>query len=199
MEVEVDKSNLISAHKLLLAGSSEVFRANFFGLMKMAGDFMVVKETTKEAFATLVDFIYWPLGKEAFSLKHITSLEQLCDIIEISERYQVQDLVQIAKETIQAFEITKENVIASATLAKRYGAFDGVEEMFNKKNLEFLEKTMKSANDVFSLMADTDADFPEHEMMVLRRLGKMMKERMKERMECRGTGEENSIILISLS
>ena len=142
--VEADKSNLISAHKLLLAGSSEVFRANFFGLMKMAGEFMVVKETTKEAFATLVDFIYWPLGKEAFSLEHITSLEQLCDIIEISERYQVQDLVQIAKETMQAFEITKENVIASATLAKRYKAFDGVEEILNNKNLEFLDKTMKS-------------------------------------------------------
>ena len=43
IDLEVDKNNLLGAHKLLLAGSSEVFRANFFGLMKMNGEVMVVK------------------------------------------------------------------------------------------------------------------------------------------------------------
>ena len=177
-EVDVDKSDLIGAHKLLLAGSSEVFRANFFGLLKMTGEVMVVKETTEEAFATLVNFIYCPGGKEAFSLKHTTSLAELCDIIEISERYQVQDLVQIAKDAILAFEITRKNVIASATIAKKYNVFEGIEEMLNNKNLDFLEKTMKSANDVFALMAETDLDNPENEMLVLQSLAKMMQGRV---------------------
>ena len=35
-EEEVDKTNMIGAHKLLLAGASPVFRANFFGPMRMA-------------------------------------------------------------------------------------------------------------------------------------------------------------------
>ena len=148
IDLEVDKNNLIGAHKLLLAGSSEVFRANFFGLMKMNGEVMVVKETTKEAFATLINFIYWPLGKEIFSLKHITNLEELCDIVEISERYQVPDLVQIAKEAIQTFEITEKNVIFSATVAEKYKVFEGIEEILNNKNMEVLERTMKSAGDV---------------------------------------------------
>ena len=145
---EYDQATMIGAHKLLLAAVSPVFRANFFGPMKMEGELMVVRETTVEAFATLINFIYWPLGKEIFSLKHITNLEELCDIVEISERYQVPDLVQIAKEAIQTFEITEKNVIFSATVAEKYKVFDGIEEILNNKNMEVLERTMKSAGDV---------------------------------------------------
>ena len=72
MEGEGDKTRMIGAHKLLLAGTSPVFRANFFGPMKMTGEVMVVKETTLEAFNTLINFIYWPLGKAIFSLGHLT-------------------------------------------------------------------------------------------------------------------------------
>ena len=145
---ECDQATMIGAHKLLLAAVSPVFRANFFGPMKMEGELMVVRETTVEAFATLINFIYWPLGKEIFSLKHITNLEELCDIVEISERYQVPDLVQIAKEAIQTFEITEKNVIFSATVAEKYKVFEGIEEILNNKNMEVLERTMKSAGDV---------------------------------------------------
>ena len=81
-------------------------------------------------------------------MKHITNLEELCDIVEISERYQVPDLVQIAKEGIQTFEITEKNVIFSATVAEKYKVFEGIEEILNNKNMEVLERTMKSAGDV---------------------------------------------------
>ena len=50
--------------------------------------------------------------------------------------------------------------------------------MLNNKNLDFLEKTMKSANDVFALMAETDLDNPENEMLVLQSLAKMMQGRV---------------------
>ena len=53
-----DKTKMIGAHKLLLAGTSPVFQANFYGGMKMNGEVMVVKETTLEAFTTLLDLIY---------------------------------------------------------------------------------------------------------------------------------------------
>ena len=41
-ELEDNKTDLIPAHKIFLAGASPVFRANFFGLMKMTGEVMVV-------------------------------------------------------------------------------------------------------------------------------------------------------------
>ena len=177
MEGEDDKIDLIGAHKLLLAGTSPVFRANFFGLLKMTGEVMVVKETTLEAFTTLINFIYWPPGKAPFSLGHIANLEELCDIIEISERYQILDLVQVAKKAIQGLEITKKNLIISATVADKYKYFDGVQEMLVNKNLNFLDRTMKTASDVISFMDETNNDHPENGLKLLFDLLKMKEER----------------------
>ena len=44
----------IRAHKFLLAGSSPVFRAQFFGPMKDTGEVLEVKDTTAGAFGTMV-------------------------------------------------------------------------------------------------------------------------------------------------
>merc|ERR1712105_518276 len=103
----------------------------------MTGEVMVVKETTKEAFSTLIDFIYWPPGKPPFSLKHITCFEELCNIVEISERYQIMDLKQLAKEAIQNLEVTAKDVITVATAADRYKAFEDIQKMLTNKNLAF--------------------------------------------------------------
>ena len=111
---EADKTNMIAGHKLLLAGASPVFRANFFGPLRMVGEVMVVKETTVEAFAALIDFIYWPPGKETFALKNITSFEQLCEIVEISERYQVLELRRMAIEALENMPITSSWMLTNA-------------------------------------------------------------------------------------
>ena len=163
-----DKTKMIRAHKMLLAGTSPVFKANFFGPMKMTGEVMVVRETTIEAFTTLIDFIYWPPGKAEFSLKHITCFEELCNIVEISERYQIMDLKQVAKEAIQDLEVTAKNVIIAASIADKYRAFEDIQQMLINKNLAYLERTMKSANDVISFMIETKNNFPENgvEMLV---------------------------------
>ena len=42
------------AHKLLLSGNSPVFRKMFFGSMKETGEVIGVKETTPEAFTTMM-------------------------------------------------------------------------------------------------------------------------------------------------
>ena len=47
----------IRAHSQLLAGSSPVFRAQFFGPMQEAGKVVEVKDTTSEAFGTMMGYI----------------------------------------------------------------------------------------------------------------------------------------------
>ena len=47
----------IGAHRLLLAGVSPVFRRMFFGPMKETDEVVEVKETTPEAFSTMIDYI----------------------------------------------------------------------------------------------------------------------------------------------
>ena len=153
---------MVGAHKLLLAGASPVFRANFFGPMRMVGEVMVVKETTIEAFAALIDFIYWPPGKETFALKNITSFEQLCEVVEISERYQVLELRRMAIEALENMPITSKMVISVANVADKYKVFPDVRNILITKSLSFLNENLKSANDVFTFMMEAKKDFSDN-------------------------------------
>ena len=65
-ECDVDVKK-IGAHKLLLAGVSPVFQGMFYGPLKETGE-VVVKETTPEAFKTMIKYVYHPIGGEAFNL-----------------------------------------------------------------------------------------------------------------------------------
>ena len=188
---ECDQATMIGAHKLLLAAVSPVFRANFFGPMKMEGELMVVRETTVEAFTTLINFIYWPPGKEAFSLKHITSFEQLCDIVEISERYQILDLRKVAVEALENLEITSKNVIPAATVADTFKAFEDVKNLLINKSLAFIDRTMNDVDDVFSFMLEAKQDNPENGLELFHGL---LKEREKKRRCLHVTDEWRTII-----
>ena len=181
---EVDKTNMIAAHKLLLAGASPVFRANFFGPLRMVGEVMVVKETTVEAFAALIDFIYWPPGKETFPLKHITSFEQLCEIVEISERYQVHELKKVAMEALENLPISSKTVISVTNVADKFKVFPNVRNLLIDKSLSFLDKNLKSANDVFSFMIEAKTDFAENGLELFYDL---LREREKKNTTDRGT------------
>ena len=161
---EVDKTNMIAGHKLLLAGASPVFRANFFGPLRMVGEVMVVKETTLEAFAALIAFIYWPPGKETFPLKHISSFELLCEIFEISERYQVHELKRVAIEALETLPISANTVISVENVADKFKVFPNVRDLLIDKSLSFLDDNLKSANDVFSFLIEAKTDFAENEL-----------------------------------
>ena len=47
----------VRAHKLLLAGVSPVFKGMFFGPVKETTEVVEVKETTPEAFGTMISYI----------------------------------------------------------------------------------------------------------------------------------------------
>ena len=53
-----EESKRIGAHRLLLAGTSPVFRRMFFGPMKETGEVVEVKDTTPEAFEAMINHIY---------------------------------------------------------------------------------------------------------------------------------------------
>ena len=68
-------------------------------------------------------------------------------------------------------------MIISATVADKYKNFDQVQEMLVNKNLNFLDRTMKTASDVISLMVETNNDHPENGLKLLHDLLKMKEER----------------------
>ena len=73
----------------------------------------------------------------------------------------------MAKEATQNLEVTAKNVIIVATIADRYKAFEDIQEILMNKNVAYLEKTMKSPNDVISFMIATKNDFPENGLEML--------------------------------
>ena len=68
------ESPTIGAHKFILAGVSPVFRGMFYGRLKEEREVVEVKETTYEAFDTLVKYIYHPPGGPPFNLNQINLL-----------------------------------------------------------------------------------------------------------------------------
>ena len=61
-----DSSRTIGAHKNFLAGVSPVFRRMLFGPLKESKDVIEVKDTTFEAFNTMIDYIYKPPSSKPF-------------------------------------------------------------------------------------------------------------------------------------
>ena len=92
----------VSAHKFLLAGASPVFRGQFMGPMKENSDEIEIKDTTSEAFKTMIDYLYTPPGREfAFSPQECQECPQrLCEIYNLAERYQLDKLKPIVVQAL---------------------------------------------------------------------------------------------------
>ena len=123
---EEGSSKEVVAHRLLLAGVSTVFRKLFYGPMKEEQELVVIKDTTFEAFTTMINFIYQTHGMNNFSMKDIVCPESLFEIFNVSERYQVTELNDKVKETIKVFPITIDNVVDAASTAKTFAVFEEV-------------------------------------------------------------------------
>ena len=105
-----DSGKRIGAHKVLLAGSSSVFRSMFFGPMKEEREVFEVDETTHETFNTMIKYIYQPPGSRFFPALHeeeedeyyeeeeefnqnaIHCPHKFFDLLDLAEMYQILSL-----------------------------------------------------------------------------------------------------------
>ena len=96
-----NSSTTIRAHSQLLGGVSPVFRKQIFGPMKDEKEGIEVKETTAEAFQTMIDFIYRKAGQDTFSMDNIKCPQTQFEVLELAERYQVWDLKTPVKKALK--------------------------------------------------------------------------------------------------
>ena len=175
---------VVSAHKFLLAGASPVFRRQFLGSLKENSDSVVIKETTYEAFTTMINYLYTPPGQN-FSLAHMNCPQGLCEIYNIAERYHLENLKLIVYSVLSALPISSENLLFSASTAKRWFVFPNVSEMLLEKCATFLAEKMKTAEDVFKLMLDTKEGYPDTDPDLLQELLRMNAEKPKTCSNCK--------------
>ena len=169
----------IKAHKQFLAGVSPMFMKQFFGPMKEEKEVINVKNTSAEAFQTMIDFIYRHPKEDAFPLDQIKCAQKLCEVLELAERYQILALKTLVKEAVRDFDVTRKNIIFTATVAKNYKVmFDDIYESLSVKCLKFLYSTAENFDDMFALMDDTMENFPEASLDILLELKKVKDERL---------------------
>ena len=110
-----DQETRIGAHKLLLAGVSPVFQGMFYGPMKEIGE-VVVKEP--DAFKAMINYIYHPIGGEAFNLNHTRCPQELFELLTLATKYQISNLATLTTGALRSLSITRETMIFIATVAR---------------------------------------------------------------------------------
>jgi len=161
------KTSKVQAHKFLLAGVSSVFRKQFFGPLKTTEDTVDIKDTTIEAFTTMISFIYQPSDSDSFSLSTITCPQELCELLNLAERYEMLTMGALVRSILESHPITSENMIFTATVAKNFAVFENVSKMLLAKCGQFCTSKLKTSDDVFTFLKDTQDNFPEHDTGLL--------------------------------
>jgi len=125
----------VTAHKMILAFGSDVFKREFYGSMK-SEDVIEIKDAVQEVFQVMVECIYnkeqyW----EDFDLSFLASLYHL------AEKYMIENLRSEIIDYIPNYIVTKENVLDVAVLAEAYAhhqplsetLYDAAKGFFMKK------------------------------------------------------------------
>ena len=133
----------VQAHKLIMAMSSPICKKQFYGELKEIEDEIVIKDATKDAFITMIDFFY--CREVDWEEK---TVEELFDIANMAEKYQVNALWDKIEVTVREFlHLNKENVVIVAAIAKRYSQFENLANSVLKKCREFLSSVLKVRDD----------------------------------------------------
>lgn len=144
----------VKAHKFILAMASPVFMKQIFGPLKEIRHTIPVKETTKESFATMIDFLY---GKEV-DWKAM-SVEKMFDIANMAEKYDMDALMEVVKRAFEDYPLDETNVVVCASLAREYGQFEEVADLLLLQCAKFLKTVLVKAKDFEAFAAkycDTD-------------------------------------------
>ena len=142
----------VTAHKLILAAHSVFFRKAFFGtgltFKEGTTGTVIVKETTKEAFLTMIDFIY-----EKNIYWATKTVEELFDILNISKRYQLDDLTDAINNHFKDFPFTlsqfewsrRHNPLKVVAFAEEFEQFpDEKKSLFDRAAIFLKEKLGKA-------------------------------------------------------
>eukprot|EP00092_Neocalanus_flemingeri_P016058 GFUD01017382.1.p1 GENE.GFUD01017382.1~~GFUD01017382.1.p1 ORF type:complete len:277 (-),score=58.96 GFUD01017382.1:27-857(-) len=147
----------VKAHKVFLAVVSDVFKREFYGLMKKevkgSEEDIDIVDATQEVFNTMVEFVYnKDLDWNAFDF-HIH-----CSLYYLAEKYNIVDL----KSTILSFIadnqlVNMENVMEVACLAEENSHHEPLSDLLYQNCVSCLEGNFQgSYNEVVKFCADSE-------------------------------------------
>ena len=111
--------------------------------------------------------MYMPPEPEKFNFKNPNCAQSLCELVNISEKYQILELNSMAKTALENLSVTEENLVFTVMTAKNFSMFEDVSRMLMNKCQSFLLTKLISARDVFSFIMKTREAFPDADMGIL--------------------------------
>ena len=147
--------DILKAHKVILAVHTNYFRAAFFGtgtsFKEEKDGIVLIKETTKEAFRDLVGFIY---EKEIdFGIKTLT---ELFEILNLAQRYQVDELKNMVSRHINNFPLSLDNVVMVAATAEEMSHFEEVSTDLGKACVDLLATQLVNVRSVLNFISNNE-------------------------------------------
>ena len=127
----------------------------------LASEVVEVEGTTPEAFASMINYIYRLPQEGTFNLA--TCPQMLFDLLNLAEKYEILPLKIITSQALEALDISRQNLIFSATVATKYKntGFGDLSQKLLLKCLEFLFRMTKGAGDILALINETKKTFPD--------------------------------------
>lgn len=147
-EDNCDKNYLVQAHKMFLAAGSPVFKNMFYGPASDTSDIIKLKETSKEAFESLVEFIYET--NIDFEKKNI---KELFDIVNMAQKYRVEKLSDCVKSALSRVPLSLDTLVQTAATALEFSQFEELSEALLTRCARVLQPHLPTPASCFSLAA----------------------------------------------
>ena len=96
----------------------------------------------------------------------------LFDLLNLAEKYEILPLKIITSQALEALDISRQNLIFSATVATKYKntGFGDLSQKLLFKCLEFLFRMTKGAGDILALIMETKKTFPDASLEIFHSL-----------------------------
>jgi len=142
------KTELVGAHKFVLAMLSDVFKTMFFGPMRNENEEIDITGTTIEAFKEFLKILY-SLHTSSCETS-VIEVKPLFEILNLCKRYMVQPAVTLIEASILSTEFNTsepESIIHAVVVANDYKELEGFETISEK----LLQNCSISLNEVMSI------------------------------------------------
>ena len=113
----------------------------------------MIKDTTKEAFEDFLGFNYEK--KIDFGSN---TLQELFEIFNLAERYQVEELKKVVSNFIKNFPLSMDNLVKAAATAKEYCHFEGVSGALYANCVDFTKAQFTDVDSLLTFVQENDDD-----------------------------------------
>ena len=128
-----------------------------------------MRNTTAEAFGTMIRYVYRSPGANTFTLGDISCPQELIEVHELADRYQIPGLKDMTNHALDTLLITRENVIFTTAIARKYKntELEDICKKLQMRCLKFLYDTTNGFHDIVALIQKTKESFPDADLNIL--------------------------------